>query len=172
MPPSSRRWRAPTDSRNVDRTLQVQVERVRGLVEALMFDLAAWLAGVLHPVTPELCPGYAFHELRRLPSPRERMFHYVGGPLLDSWGEVMDRWVAGGRRLQPYFDQRLELEIDGLGGLEPVKASFRFTNQSIVLVEGRREYCNSEWLMTVEISPLLKRIETCTLRPSARGQVG
>src|SRR5216683_2715900 len=141
MPSSWRGGHTPTGSRNVDHTLQLQVGRVRGLVEALMFDLAAWLAGALHPVTPELCPGYPFHELRRLSSPRERMFHYVSGPLLDSWGEVMDRWVSDGRRLQPYFDQRLELEIDGLGGPAPVKASFRFTNQSIVLVEGRREYC-------------------------------
>lgn len=172
MAHSFRGRHGPTGSRNVDRTLQVQVAKVRGLVEALMFDMAAWLASAIHPVTPELCPGYAFHELRALPLPRERMLHYVSEPLLDSWGAVMDRWVGGGLRLQPYFDQRLELEIDGLGGSEPVKASFRFTNQSIVLVEGRREYCNSEWLMTVEISPTLKRIETCTLRPAARGRSG
>ena len=165
MLPSSHRRQAPNASANVDRTLQVQVERVRGLVEAMMFDLAAWLADAFHPVTPELCPGYAFHELRRLPSPRERMFHYVSEPLLDSWGEVMDRWVGAGLRLQPYFDQRLELGIEGLGGFEPVTASFRFNNQSIVLVGGRREYCDSEWLMTVQINPTLKRIESCTLRP-------
>ena len=168
-------WRdrqVPGRSRNVDRTLQVQVERVRGLVEALMFDIAAWLADVMHPVTPELCPGYAFNELRRLPSPRERMHHYVALSLLDSWGAVMDRWVASGLRMQPYFDRRLELEIDGLGGSEPVLASFQFTNSSIVQVEGRREYCKGEWLMTVQISPTLKRIENCQLRPAISGRQG
>jgi hypothetical protein len=157
---------------NVDRSVQVQVERVRGLVEALMFDIAAWLAGASHPVTPEVFPRYPFNELRRLPSPRERMLHYVAGSILDSWGAVMDRWVSSGLRLQPYFDQRLELEIDGLGGSKQVLATFRFPNRSIVLVGDRREYCDSTWQMTVRISPTLKRIDSCVLRPAGRGREG
>lgn len=170
MTPFARRHAAPgAPGDNVDRSLQLQVNRVRGLVEALMFDVAAWLADVTRPVTPELCPGYAFHELRAMPSPRQRMLHYVSGPLLDSWGEVMDRWVAGGLRLQPYFDPRVELEIEGLGGPGPVIATFRFSNRSTVLVGGRREYCDSEWLMTVQISRALNRIETCLIQPAPRG---
>jgi hypothetical protein len=160
-----------TGAGDVDRTLQLQVEKVRRLVETLMFDLAAWLSGARHPVTPELCPGYVFDELRVLLSPRERMLHYLSEPLLDSWGQVMDRWLASGLRLQPSFGDRVELEIDGLGGLDLVKASFRFTNQSIVLVEGRREYCDSQWLVTLEISTSLKRIENCRLEPSGHGRV-
>jgi hypothetical protein len=142
---------------------------VRGLVEALMFDVAAWLAGAVEPVTPELNPGYAFNELRRIPSPRDRMSHYVGEGLLDSWGEVMDRWLEHGLRLQPYFGNRLALAIDELGGPQPVKATFRFSNQSIILVGGRREYLDGAWQVTVQISPDLKQIENCILRPVSEG---
>jgi hypothetical protein len=142
---------------------------VRGLVEALMFDVAAWLAGAVEPVTPELNPGYAFNELRRLPSPRDRMSHYVGEGLLDSWGEVMDRWLEHGLRLQPHFGNRLALAIDELGGAQPVKATFRFSNQSIILVGGRREYLDGAWQVTVQISPDLKQIENCLLRPVSEG---
>jgi hypothetical protein len=138
---------------------------VRGLVEALMFDVAAWLAGAVEPVTPELNPEYAFNELRRLPLPRDRMSHYLSEPLLDSWGEVMDRWLEYGLRLQPYFGNRLELTVDELGGTGPVKATFRFSNRSIILVGERREYCGGDWQVTVQIGPDLKRIENCLLRP-------
>lgn len=137
-----------------------------------MFDIAAWLAGAVCPVTPELCPDYAFNELRRLPVPRDRMAHYVGEALLDSWGEVLDRWVGHGLRLQPYFGQRLGLLVDGVGGSGPVKATFRFSNQSIILVGGRRQYCSGEWQMSVLITPNLKRIESCILRPVPEGQPG
>jgi hypothetical protein len=153
-----------------DRGVTLQVRRVRSLVEALMFDIAAWLAGVTSPVTPELCPDYAFNELRRLPVPRDRMAHYVGEGLLASWGEVLDRWVGHGLRLQPHFGQRLGLLVDGVGGTGPVKATFRFSNQSIILVGGRRQYCSGDWQMTVVISPNLKRIESVVLRPVAEGQ--
>ena len=83
----------------VDRRLKHQVARVCGLVESLMFDVAAWLAGAEQPVTPQLNAGYLFNELRRLPSPRDRMRHYVSEDLLESWGEVMDRWLAYGATL-------------------------------------------------------------------------
>jgi hypothetical protein len=162
--------RSGQGGRSGDRGVTLQVRKVQGLVEALMFDIAAWLAGVACPVTPELCPGYAFNELRRLPVPRQRMAHYVGEALLDSWGEVLDRWVAHGLRLQPHLGHRLGLLVDGVGGSGPVKATFRFSNQSIILVGGRRQYCSGEWLMTVVISPNLKRIESCVLRPVPEGQ--
>jgi hypothetical protein len=142
---------------------------VRGLVEALMFDVAAWLAGAVEPVTPELNPGYVFNELRRLPLPRDRMSRYVSGVLLDSWGEVMDRWLAHGLRLQPHFGNRLALTVDELGGPGPVKATFRFSNRSIILVEERREYLDGDWQVTVQISPDLKLIENCLLRPVSEG---
>jgi|SRR5437868_13671305 len=164
--------RSPDGGRVADRSVTVQVRRVRGLVEALMFDVAAWLACAVGPVTPELHPDYAFNELRRLPLPRDRMAHYVNDALLDSWGEVLDRWVGHGLRLQPYFGQRLGLLVDGVGGTGPVKASFRFSNQSIILVGSRRQYCSGEWQMTVQISPNLKRIESCVLRPVPESRPG
>jgi len=156
----------------VDRRLKHQVARVCGLVESLMFDVAAWLAGAEQPVTPQLNAGYLFNELRRLPSPRDRMRHYVSEDLLESWGEVMDRWLAYGARLQPHFGHRLALLIDGLGSSGPIRASFRFSNRSIVLVDGRRDYCSGDWQMTVEISPNLKRVEACLLRPAREGSRG
>jgi hypothetical protein len=153
----------------VDRRLKHQVDRVRGLVEALMFDVAAWLAGAVQPVTPEVNPGYAFNELRRFPSPRERMGHYVSRELLESWGEVMDRWLEHGLRLQPYFGQRAALTVDDLGGAGLVKATFRFSNRSIILAGDRREYSSGDWQVTVQISPHLRRIETCVIRPVPEG---
>jgi hypothetical protein len=165
------RLRASTAPQQVvDHKVKVQVRKVRGLVEALMFDIAAWLAMAFEPVTPELCPGYAFNELRMLPAPCDRMQHYVSEALLDSWGEVLDRWIESGMRLQPHLGQRLELDVDGLGGSEPIRASFRFPNRSILLAGSRREYCSGDWMMTVLISPNLKRIESCMLRPAQDGR--
>jgi hypothetical protein len=168
----SRRGRASGGTAPIDRRLKHQVASVCGLVEALMFDVAAWLAGVEQPVSPELNPRYPFNELRRLPRPRDRMAGYVSEGLLGSWGEVLDRWLAYGSRLQPHFGHQLALVVDGLGGPGSVKATFRFPNRSIILVGDRREYCGGDWQMTVEISPNLRRIETCLLRPASEGPRG
>jgi hypothetical protein len=97
------------------------------------------------------------------------MCQYVSQGLLESWGEVMDRWLAHGLRLQPHFGQRLALMVDGLDGPGPVRATFRFSNRSIVLAGERREYCDGDWQVTVQISPQLKRIETCILRSVSEG---
>src|SRR5262245_7260552 len=156
--------------RLADRSVGVQVGRVRGLVEALMFDVAAWLAGAVRPVTPELFSGYAFNELRRLPLPRDRLRHYLSEPLLDSWGEVLDQWVGSGLRLQPHFGQRLGLLVDGIGGPGAVRATFRFPNRSIIVAGSHREYCRGEWQLTVLISPNLRRIQSCQLRPVPEGR--
>ena len=80
----------------------------------------------------------------------------IAGPDVLTWGEVMDRWLAYGARLQPHFGHRLALLIDGLGSSGPIRASFRFSNRSIVLVDGRRDYCSGDWQMTVEIGSELQ----------------
>ena len=162
----SRRRRSAGGALPADQRLKHQVTRACGLVEAMMFDVAAWLAGAERPVTPELNPNYLFNELRRFPRPRDRMTYYVSEELLESWGDVMDRWLGYGSRLQPHLGNRLALMVDGLGGPGPVKASFRFSNHSVILVGDRRQYCSGDWQVTVELSPNLKRIETCLLRPA------
>lgn len=165
----SRRRQATGTSQAADQRLKQQVIRVRGLVEALMFDVAAWLAGADQPVSPELNPGYLFNELRRLARPRDRMSAYVSEEVLESWGEVMDHWLTYGARLQPSFGRRAALMVDGLDGPGLVRATLRFHNRSIILVGDRRRYCGGDWQLTVEISPSLKRIESCLLRPTADG---
>ena len=165
----SRRSGAATALPQADQQLKQRMTRVCGLVEALMFDLAAWLAGADRPVTPELNPAYMFNELRRLPRPRDRMSAYLSEELLESWAEVIERWLTYGANLQPYFGRRLALVVEGLDGAGPVSATLRFPNQSTILIGSRRQYCRSDWELTVEISSTLKRIESCLLRPASDG---
>jgi hypothetical protein len=151
-----------------DQQLKLQVDRVRGLVEALVFDVATWLAATERPVTRDLHPDYAFNELRVVAQPRDRMSAYVSPELLESWGEAIEGWLALGAGLQPNFGRRLPLVIEGLEGRGPVSATVRFPNRSIIILPGgRRQYCGSDWQLAVEISPDLRRIEACTLAPAA-----
>lgn len=141
-----------------------RLERVTALVYALLHDVAAWLTGTVEAVDPRYYPEYRLRAVAELPEPRARMTRYLNAGLLESWGEVLDRWVSHGYEYRPGFGRNLQVAItDGLE--EGPRAEVSFHDRSEVQTpEGERLTPGRRWSMTVWVAGDLRQIRSVALR--------
>ena len=146
-----------------------RLERVTALVYALLHDVAAWLGGLEEPVQAELYPEYRLRGVADLPSPRQRLARYVSPVLLESWGEVLDRWVASGYHYRPSFGRMVRVAVSEGAG-EGTRAEVVFQDRSEVeLPDGSREAPGRRWQLVAWIADDLRQVRTVQLREAAAG---
>lgn len=152
----------------VDET-EERLERVTALVYALLHDVAAWLSGTVEPVDLAFYPEYRLRSVADLPEPRARMARYLNAGLLESWGDVLDRWVSQGFGYRPSFGRNLRVAIsDGLD--EGPRAEVTFHDRSEVQTpDGEHLTPGRRWLMTVWVASDLRQIRSVVLREVTEG---
>lgn len=150
----------------IDETEQ-RLERVTALVYALLHDVAAWLSGTVEPVDLGFYPEYRLRAVADLPEPRARMARYLNPGLLESWGEVLDRWVAQGYEYRPSFGRNLRVAItDGLEEGPRVEVTFHDRSE-VQTPDGERLTPGRRWSMTVWVASDLRQIRSVVLREVA-----
>lgn len=149
-------------SSTVDDT-EERLERVTALVYALLHDVAAWLSGSVEPVDLAFYPEYRLRAVADLPEPRARMARYLNPDVLESWGEVLDRWVASGFQYRPSFGRNVRVAITD--GPEGPRAEVGFRDRSeIQTAEGERLTPGRRWSMTLWVAEDLRQIRSVVLR--------
>jgi hypothetical protein len=144
-----------------------QIEQVHTLLYALLLDLVSWFLALEEPVDERLFPEYRLERVRTLPDPLDRLHAYCSPRLVAAWEPVQRRWVDRGIRMKPDFGTTATLRIEGLDvGQEP-RAVARFTDRSVLELDGRRQYNSNEWVLTAWLRADLERIENATFRPAA-----
>ncbi|MBO0708735.1 MAG: hypothetical protein J2P44_10250 [Candidatus Dormibacteraeota bacterium] len=147
----------------VDET-EERLERVTALVYALLHDVAAWLSGTVEPVDVAFYPEYRLRSVADLPEPRARMTRYLNPGVLESWGEVLDRWVSRGFGYRPSFGRNLRVAISD-GPDEGPRAEVTFHDRSEVQTpNGDRLTPGRRWSMTVWVAEDLRQIRSVVLR--------
>ncbi len=160
-----KRFEPTTDERR-----ERQIERVHAMTYALLLDVMAWFLDLDQPVSEQLFPEYRLEGLREIADPRQRLHGYCSPHLLAAWEPVRRRWLERGIRLKPDFGTTATLQIEGLDGEEGPRATARFTDRSVVELDGRRQYNSREWVLTAWLRPDLSRIEDATFRPAGAGE--
>lgn len=149
-------------SSTVDDT-EERLERVTALVYALLHDVAAWLSGSVEPVDLAFYPEYRLRAVADLPEPRARMARYLNPDVLESWGEVLDRWVASGFQYRPSFGRNVRVAITD--SPEGPRAEVGFRDRSeIQTAEGERLTPGRRWSMTLWVAEDLRQIRSVVLR--------
>jgi hypothetical protein len=144
-----------------------QVDRVRDLTQAFLHDLLAWLRDAYAPLEAVQFPEYRLERVRDLPDPRERMRRYVNQDLLAMWGPALDGWLAQRLRLRASLGDATRVRVDGLEETQPA-ARVRLVNRSVIEQGNRRQESDGVWMLQLDFSPDLKRIENAELRPASR----
>lgn len=147
--------------------LAASIDRARDLIFALLFDVAAWLAGDAGPVAGEV-PEYRVSHATRLVRPADRLAKYVSADLLFIWSPLIEGWLASGRGFEPDFGLVEGLSVE-MGEGQQAQALARFPNHSVVIdAEGRHLY-GGDWVLRVWFDPGIERITNAILRPLAQG---
>jgi len=149
---------------NTDVARERQIEQVHTLLYALLLDVVAWFLDLNEPVSDRLFPEYRLSQLRDLPDPRDRLRAYCSPRLLSAWEPAQRRWAARGIRVKPDFGTTATLRIEGLDGAEFPRAVARFTDRSVLEMQGRRQYNSNDWVLTAWLRPDLSRIESVSFR--------
>ena len=148
--------------------LSQRFEMLQGLCFCLVFDTCFYLAGKVAPIPPDITE-YKLKRLMEIPSPLERMGHYVAPELLASWKKALEPFFASGLRLSPELGDGGDLSEDGLIEGTAVRATVKFQNRSAIYNRDnvRGVLPRAEWQMSVFINPELTRIDHAVLRPAA-----
>ncbi len=149
---------------NTDHARERQIEQVHTLLYALLLDVVAWFLDLHEPVSERLFPEYRLPELRPLPDPRDRLRVYCSPRLLAAWEPARRRWVERGIRVKPDFGTTATLRIEGLDGAAFPRAVARFTDRSVLELQGRRQYNSTDWVLTAWLRPDLSRIESASFQ--------
>lgn len=143
------------------------MDAIRGTCFCLLYDLCAWMARALRPV-PAGATEYVRDDLRSIPDPVDRLDRYVNPDLLAAWKRALAPFFGAGARLLPGLHDTGQVRLDGGQEAGPILAQVDFTNASSLLDhEGHTlQLPERGWVLSVWLSPDLRRVESASLRPA------